>query len=142
MTDEPLGVLSTAAVSPAQVVNLSVQSDSKGEPGAEFGWPAGQSRQEVEAGVGWYFEAGQGVQGPAEAYLPARQAVQSVRRAEPVALVDWPAGQSRQEVEPGACWYVETGQEAHLDAINGGPDTCHSTVKAPLFEELYPSTMK
>jgi hypothetical protein len=37
--------------------------------------------------------------------------VQSARRAEPVALVNWPAGQSRQEVEAGAGWYLEAGQE-------------------------------
>jgi hypothetical protein len=45
-------------------------------------------------------------------------------------------------VEAGAGWYLEAGQEVHLDAINGGPDTCHSAVKAPLPEEEYASTMK
>ena len=68
----------------------------------------------------------------------------TVHRAQdsPVLTLDMPAGQSRQEVEPGPGWYVETEQEVHLDAINGGPDTCHSAVKAPLSEEEYPSTMK
>jgi uncharacterized cupin superfamily protein len=76
---------------------------------------AGQSRQEDEAGTGWYFEAGQEVQSSAPAYLPAAQPVQSARRLEPVPMVIWPAGQSRQEVEAGAGWYFEAGQDTHAD---------------------------
>jgi hypothetical protein len=57
-------------------------------------------------------EAGQEVQTPAEAYLPAGQAVQSDRRAVPVAWVNWPAGQSRQEDEAGEGWYFELGQRS------------------------------
>jgi hypothetical protein len=117
VTDEPLGVLSTAALSPAQVASLSVQSASKAVPGAEFGWPAGQSRQEVEPGAGWYFKAGHEVQPPpATPYLPAGQPVQSARRAVPVPVVMLPAGQSRQEVEAGAGWYLEAGQEVQAPA--------------------------
>jgi hypothetical protein len=79
-------------------------------------WPAGQSRQEVEPGAGWYLEMRQEVQPPASRYSPAAQPVQSARRAEPAVLVKWPAGQSRQEVEPGPGWYVETGQEVQAPA--------------------------
>jgi hypothetical protein len=93
-----------------------VQSARRVEPVAFMNWPAGQSRQEVEPGAGWYLEAGQEVQAPAEAYLPAGQAVQSARRAEPVPVVKWPAGQSRQAAEPGSGWYVETGQEVQAPA--------------------------
>ena len=76
-------------------------------------WPAGQSRQEVEPGLGWYLLTGQEVQAPAEAYSPAGQSVQSARRAEPVPEVVWPAGQSRQEVEAAAGWYLEAGHATH-----------------------------
>jgi hypothetical protein len=75
--------------------------------------------------------------------MPAGQAMQPDRRSVPVPVVKWPPGQSRQEVEAGSGWYFEARQEVHLPgAIKGGPETCHSTVKAPLFEEEYPSTMK
>jgi hypothetical protein len=59
VTDEPLRVPSTAALSLAQVVTLSVQSASKADPGPLVKWPAGHPRQEVEPEVGWYLEAGQ-----------------------------------------------------------------------------------
>jgi hypothetical protein len=36
-----------------------VQPDPKAVPVPLVMWPAGQSRQEVEAAVGWYLEAGQ-----------------------------------------------------------------------------------
>ena len=88
---------------------MSVQSASKAEPGAEFGWLAGQSRQEVEAGVGWYFEAGHVVQTPGTAYLPAVQTVQAL--SPPQLSPALQAPQSRQEVEAGAGWYFEAGQE-------------------------------
>ena len=90
-------------------------------------WPAGQSRQEVEAGAGWYLEAGQEVQTPSM-YLPAGQPAQSARRVEPVPVVEWPAGQSRQEVEAEAGWYLEAGQEAH-------PAGAHSLKPAPCCDE-------
>jgi hypothetical protein len=35
------------------------QFDRRAEPAPGVMWPAGQSRQEVEAGTAWYFEAGQ-----------------------------------------------------------------------------------
>ena len=89
----------------------AVQSARRAEPVPVVKWPAGHSRQEVEAAVGWYVERGQKVQTPASRYPPAGQPVQSARRAEPVALVNWPAGQSRHEVEPGSGWYLEAGQE-------------------------------
>ena len=31
----------------------------------------------------------------------------------PVPVVNWPAGQSRQEVEPEVGWYLEAGQATH-----------------------------
>jgi hypothetical protein len=43
-------------------------------------------------------------------------AVQSARRADPVAWLSWPAGHSRQEVEAGAGWYLEAGQEVQTPA--------------------------
>ena len=92
-----------------------VQSARRAEPVAWVKWPAGQSRQEDEARTGWYFEAGQEVQTPAARYLPAAQAVQSARRLEPVPVVVWPAGQSRQEVEAESGWYFEAGQDTHAD---------------------------
>ena len=127
MTDEPLGVLSTAALSPAQVVSLSVQWT----PAAEYlpaghpvqsvalkVWPAGQSWQEVEAGTGWYLEAGQEVQAPAEAYLPAGQPVQPEAPPQPSPVPH--AGQSRQEAEAETGWYLEAGQEVQT-AGQGAP---------------------
>ena len=55
------------------------------------------------------------MQSSAPAYLPAAQPVQSARRLEPVPMVIWPAGQSRQEVAAGAGWYFEAGQDTHAD---------------------------
>jgi hypothetical protein len=81
-------------------------------------WPAGQSRQEDEAGIGWYFDAGQEVQTPAARYLPAAQPAQSTRRLEPVPVVVWPAGQSRQEVEARAGWYLEAGHGAQARVLS------------------------
>jgi hypothetical protein len=46
-----------------------MQSDSKVVPVPSVMWPAGQSRQEVEAGAGWYLETGQEVQ-TATAHTP------------------------------------------------------------------------
>jgi hypothetical protein len=48
--------------------------------------------------------------------VPLGQPVHSANKAVPVPVVIWPAGQSRQEVEPGAGWYVETGQEVQAPA--------------------------
>ena len=45
---------------------------------------------------------------PAPRNVPAAQPVHSVK---PVPVVKWPAGQSRQEVEPKVGWYLEAGQE-------------------------------
>jgi hypothetical protein len=90
-----------------------VQSARRAEPVPVVVWPAGQSRQEVEARSGWYLDAGQEAQTPASKYSPAAQAVQSARRAEPVPVVVWPAGQSRQEVEAGAGWYLPIPQATH-----------------------------
>ncbi len=67
-------------------------------------WPEGQCRQEEDAGIGWYFDAGQEVQTTVAMYVPAAQQVQAGRRLEPVPVVVWPAGQSRQEVEAGSGW--------------------------------------
>ena len=55
-----------------------VQSDRWTVPVPEVRCAAGQSRQEVEAGVGWYWEMGHEVQNPRlpARYLPAGQAVQ------------------------------------------------------------------
>ena len=89
-------------------------------PMAAFSSVQEATRQEVEAGAGWYVETGQEAQAPAEAYLPAGQSVQSARRAEPVVLVKWPAGQSRQEVEAAVGWYLEAGQEVQT-AGQGAP---------------------
>jgi hypothetical protein len=89
-----------------------VQPARRAEPVALVNWPAGQSRQEVEPSEGWYLEIRQEVQTPASRYSPAAQPVQSARRTVPVPVVDWPAGQSRQVVEPEAGWYFELGQAA------------------------------
>jgi hypothetical protein len=45
------------------------------------------------------------------ANFPLGQAVQPDPKAVPEPLVMWPAGQSRQEVEAEAGWYLLTGQE-------------------------------
>ena len=92
-----------------------MQSDRRAVPVLLVKWPAGQSRHAVEAGTGWYFDAGQEVQTPARRYLPAAQAVQSARRLEPVPVVVWPAGQSTQEDEAGTGWYFDAGQDSHAD---------------------------
>ena len=85
----------------------TAQSARRAEPVASVNWPTGHSRQEVEPGTGWYLSTRQEVQAPASRYSPAGQPVQSARRAEPVPVVNWPAGQSRQEAEAGSGWYVE-----------------------------------
>jgi hypothetical protein len=95
-----------------------MQSDRRAVPVLLVNWPAGQSRQEVEAGAGWYFDAGQAVQTPAAMYLPAAQPVQSTRRLEPVPVVNWPAGQSRQEVEAKSGWYLEAGHGAQARVLS------------------------
>jgi hypothetical protein len=51
---------------------------------------------------------------PAPKNVPAGQAVHSV---EPVSAVIWPAGQSRQEVEPEAGWYLEMRQERQTPSV-------------------------
>jgi hypothetical protein len=110
--DPPSACPSTAALMSAQRMG-ELQSESSTEPGELVVRPAGQTRQEVEPGAGWYLEMRQEVQTPASRYSPAAQPVQSARRAEPVLLVNWPAGQSRQEVEPGLGWYLPLKQELH-----------------------------
>ena len=61
-------------------------------------------------------------------------------RAEPVAaLVNWPAGQSRQEVEPGPGWYFEAGQEVQALGTTHDPsglaqDNRHAMDAATPFE--------
>ena len=47
---------------------------------------------------------------PAPRNVPAAQPVHSVK---PVPVVNWPAGQSRQEVEAGSGWYLKAGQATH-----------------------------
>jgi hypothetical protein len=54
-----------------------VQPASKAVPTPLVMWPAGQSRQEVEAGAGWYLEAGQEVQALESKKLPLVHSVAS-----------------------------------------------------------------
>ena len=82
-------------------------------------FPEGQSRQEEEAGSGWYWPILQAIQPPAIEYLlPAGQTMQSDSDTLPVLVVTWAMGQSRQEEEPGADWYFDMGQEAHCSVRN------------------------
>jgi hypothetical protein len=108
-----MNLIPTSALCVYLPAGQPVQSARRLEPVVLVYWPAGQSRQEVEPGAGWYLLTGQEVQGPASRYSPAGQPVQSARRAEPVPVVNWPAGQSRQEVEPAVGWYLEAGQDMH-----------------------------
>jgi hypothetical protein len=93
----------------------------------------------VEAGEGWYLEAGQEVQTPAAAYLPAAQSVHPEVPSHPSPVPQ--AGHSRQEVEAGAGWYLEAGQEVQALGATHDPsglaqDNWHAIDAATPFESV------
>ena len=106
MWDKPLDAAAMALFSSAHTVKaqLAEQSDIKAEPVLSVPWPAGQARQDTEAGAAWYLEAGQEVQtaAPTATYLPAGHSVQPVPLSQLSPVLQ--ARQSRQEVEAGSGW--------------------------------------